>query len=98
MSSAKRKRMFGFDSAAAAVSGSRRNIEKSGNLIVRLLRADGRDLDHFPKILRRREFLPVKEVAAAETRDLPSFRESGRHLAFILPAPPYRGAGLRPLV
>jgi len=40
----------------------------------------------------------MKEVAAAETRGLRSFRESGRHLAFILPAPPNRGAGFRPLV
>ena len=49
-----------------------------------------------PKNFRRREFLPVKDVAAAETRGIRSFRESGRHIAFITPVP--HGTGSRPLV
>ena len=49
-----------------------------------------------PKNFRRREFLPVKDVAAAETRGIRSFRESGRHPAFIIPVP--HGTGSRPLV
>jgi hypothetical protein len=62
----------------------------------RSLRGDSLEIDHFPKNFRRREFLPVKDVAAAETRGIRSFRESGRHHAFILPAP--HGTGSRPLV
>lgn len=60
------------------------------------LRDRSSGIDHFPKNFRSPPFLPLKEVAAAETRGLRSFRESGRPRAFITPAP--RGAGSRTFV